>query len=329
LIIEALAKKKQVFASEIYEVKREINRLQSELKGIQILEDKALAEELERNSWMTYAYSSIFGPPKEPEGAKEERDMQRLHRRASKTIKEDKLSKMEDKLKGWNKKLSGVEKEIATEVSKRNERAMRAEREKQEAKRQEEAKARRKRQEEFMEQVRVRQAAAEAEAAQERAAVEAYRRAAEVRRKKEEDRRKREAKEAEEMQKRRDEMMRKLRAASQSTAPRQDGARAGASWASRTTPSASASAAASCHHRGWWDKVEHGSLMCENCHTAQRRFLFQCPDCRMKACADCRISLKKDGNPRRTPRTTQPRTNTRTFNPPPPYEEEFGYDWYD
>jgi hypothetical protein len=356
--IEGLAKRKQHFESEIFEVKRAINKLQSELKNIQTQEEKALAEERARNSWFTYAYSSVFGAPAEPEGAKQERDLQRLQRLASKTIKEKELSREEDKLKEWDDLLSGVEKAIAAEVASSQEKAKRAERDREEARQREELKAWRKRQEEFMEQQRANRAAAEARAAQERAAAEALRRAAEERRKKEEEeQRRREAKELEERRKvmaelmrkaeeaeqrrRREieereeryramaEMLRKRNAASEVPTFSQKGTKARAPR--QTKPTASSSA--SCQHRGWWDKVEHGSLLCQNCHEAQRRFLFQCPGCQMRACADCRISLK-GGKPRKA----QPRGNQRPWESPSPaydeshdqgYDDSFGFDWYD
>jgi len=390
--IEGLTKRKQHFASEIFEVKRVITRLQSELKNIQTEEEKALAEEQARNSWFTYAYSSVFGATKEPEEAKQERELQRLQRRASKTIKEKELSRKEEKLKEWNDLLSGVEKAIAAEISSRQERERRAEMEKEEARQREAVRAWMKRREEFMEQERAKHAAAEAREAQERAAAEAFRRAAEERRKKEEEerrqreakqaeqrrkmmadlqrkrqeeeeerrqreakqaeqrrkmmadlqrkrqeeeeRKKKEAREAEERRKAKvDEILRKLSATSQTSAKGQSGTKPRVPR--DTKPAASSSASAACQHGGWWDKVEHGSLLCENCCSTQRRFLFQCPDCRMRACAECRIALKKGGGRGRKAQTRGNQRSWEGFSPryeesyQESYEESFSYDWYD
>jgi hypothetical protein len=397
--LEGLAKKKQYFASEIFEVKRVITKLQSELKNIQTLEEKALAEERARNSWLTYMYSSVFRAPEEPEEAKQERELQRLQRLASKKIKENELSRKENKLKEWNAVLSGVEKAIATEISNSQERAKQAEREKEEAKRREEARAQKKRQEESIERERANRAAAEARAAQARAAAEASRRAAEERRKKEdeerrklwadilrkgreeEERRKREeeAKEAEAQRNRIAERLRKMNAALDAARLRQNGTRTSAvpeasAWRgngpstraardTRPTAASSSSASAACQHRKWWDKVEDGRLLCGNCHTVQRLFLFQCPDCQMRACAGCRIALKKSGG---NPRKGRPRGEWSSgsgsgsgsgvgarherrcacgevsmhdedfgydeglgYDESPGYDESFAYDWYD
>lgn len=172
LKLEGLAKKKQVFASGVFQAKRAITRLQSELKNIQTLEEKALTEEWARNNRFTYAYSFVFDASKEPEEAKQERERQHLQRVANKRIKEKELSREQEKLKEWNDLLSGVEQAIAAEISNSQERAKRTDRGKEEAKRQEEAKAYKKRQEEYMERERANRAAAEARVAQERAAEE-------------------------------------------------------------------------------------------------------------------------------------------------------------
>ncbi len=74
-------------------------RVQSKLKKIQELEDKALEEEQRWKSWFTYVYSSVFSTAEEPEGAKQERNLQWLQKQVSQTIKEKKLSRKEDKLK--------------------------------------------------------------------------------------------------------------------------------------------------------------------------------------------------------------------------------------
>ena len=92
-------------------------RLKSELKNIQTLEDKALAEERARNRWSKRAFSSVFDAREKLENAKQEREMQRLQRLASVTIKEKELSREGDKFEDLYGLLSGVEKEIAAEIS--------------------------------------------------------------------------------------------------------------------------------------------------------------------------------------------------------------------
>ena len=119
-------------------------RLKSELKNIQTLEDKALAEERARNRWSKRAFSSVFDAREKLENAKQEREMQRLQRLASVTIKEKELSREGDKFEDLYGLLSGVEKEIAAEIS--------ISREREERWRREELRAQIKREEEFREQ---------------------------------------------------------------------------------------------------------------------------------------------------------------------------------
>lgn len=47
-----------------------------------------------------------------------------------------------------------------------------------------------------------------------------------------------------------------------------------------------------CHHRAFWAKIS-GTGICQRCNRRVPWFLFQCPGCRMQACADCRTILKR------------------------------------
>ena len=56
-------------------------------------------------------------------------------------------------------------------------------------------------------------------------------------------------------------------------------------------PTASRSTNGTCKHSKFRPRVE-GRQTCSNCHAFQRRFAFQCPDCSMIACANCRQNLR-------------------------------------
>jgi len=150
-------KKKQIFESEIFEVKRVITRVQSELKKIQELEDKALEEERRRKSCSHTRTRLSSAQLRNQKEQSKKGTCQRLQRQASRTIKEKELSRKEDKLKEWNDLLSGVEKAIAAEMASSQERARRAEREREEARRREEARYWQRRQEELKETMRKQQ----------------------------------------------------------------------------------------------------------------------------------------------------------------------------
>jgi len=61
--------------------------------------------------------------------------------------------------------------------------------------------------------------------------------------------------------------------------------------ASNSSHRASASNGSTCRHDAFWPKLQ-GSHLCSNCHTIQTRFAFQCPGCKMIACASCLKSLR-------------------------------------
>ena len=49
-----------------------------------------------------------------------------------------------------------------------------------------------------------------------------------------------------------------------------------------------------CRHNSFWPKID-GSHLCSRCFTETRRFAFQCPGCKIVACASCRQILRNKG----------------------------------
>jgi hypothetical protein len=142
----------------------------------------------------------------------------------------------------------------------------------------------------------------------------------ERRQREEEERKKREAREDDELRKNLAEARRNMLSAQKDTLLRQHG-QTSTKAGGKTKPAAPS---ASCQHRGWWKRVEHGSLLCKNCHSSQRRWLLECPSCQMRACAECRKTLQKaDWKPHKS---QLPRADRRQNAQ---YEESAGYDAYD
>ncbi|KAL8926218.1 MAG: hypothetical protein Q9208_003121 [Pyrenodesmia sp. 3 TL-2023] len=46
------------------------------------------------------------------------------------------------------------------------------------------------------------------------------------------------------------------------------------------------------HDRLYWTRVEEGDLRCEDCETRQRTFIYECPNCHVRMCAECRGELR-------------------------------------
>ena len=224
------------------------------MKCLQDQDDEETRKERERNSWFTYLTSPIYGTKAETDEQKRIRETERLQRLASQSIKRSELQQKEARLESLESALRDTNSKIAAEKL-RYETEARA----QAAKRQEQLrKEQEKRRQEREQQERERQA--EKAAAQEKARREEAVRAA------------KQAQEAREAQER-------ARAARQAEAVRQAEA---ARQRQNTSP---------CQHKAFWPKLE-GSHLCGNCHSTTRRFAFQCPGCRMIACANCRQSLR-------------------------------------
>ena len=292
-----------------------VRKLVADLKRLQDQDDEDLKKEKERNSWWTYMTSSIYRQPKETENEKQEREIKRLQRLASRSIRENEFTQRKAKLQSLQDALQDVKSKIAAEKKKEEDEARAEAAKRQEHLRKEQEEKRRREEEEMRErwarwaktqEEQAAQAAKDAREAQER-----VRKAADERRKAEAEQRARTARAEEAARKARDQRHSTFQPEVPSyRAPR----------ASRT----SASNETTCRHEKFWAKIE-GSHLCSNCHSVQRHFAFQCPGCRKIACANCRQSLRgeKSGKNRHDYR----RNNYRSADYPPDFEYNyFDYD---
>lgn len=256
-----------------------VRRLVADLKRLQDQDDEELRKEKERNSWWTYMTSSIYSQPKETENQKQEREIKRLQRLASRSIKENELTQRKAKLQSLQDALQKVNSNIAAEKKKEEDEARTQAAKRQEHLRKEQEAKRRREEEEMRErwarwektqQEQAAQAAKEAREAQER-----VRKAADERRKAEAEERARTARVEEAARKARDQQRGTFRPETPSY----------------RTSRASTSSGTTCRHGKFWTKIE-GSHLCSNCHSIQRHFAFQCPGCSKIACGNCRQILR-------------------------------------
>ena len=270
-----LAQAKSRLDSDIFELSREIRRLNADLQRIQDEDEEDSREEKQRNSWWTYFTQ---GKVHETEEQIQKRDTTRLNRRHSKTIKESKLSEEKGRFQRLQSALQNTECKITIERQRVEERKRKEEEEARARKARMEQEAMNRRVQEMRERMareqkeyadRAARAAAEAREAQ--AAREAQERA-------------RMAAEAERRRKEAEERVRAMRAAEE------------AARKSRRTRESETATRSSCRHDKFWPKIE-GRQSCSRCHAVQSRFAFQCPGCRMVACASCRQELR--GNSKR------------------------------
>lgn len=304
--LEAL---KRRYNDDIFEVTRAVRKLIADLTRLQNKDDEDSREFRERNGWLAYLTSPIYGKQRETEDERMAREIERIQRLAIKRIKESelkeketKLNRLQDALRDANTKIAvengNAEGALQTQVRedklrKAQEASMKAERDmREELARLEEirVKAQKERAEREAKKAREAEAAWKAQEELERArkavAAERYKLEAKQAQKRQEEQEKKRKASAEINQKLTEERRRATHAAEE--AARNAQAQAAFMYGFSHAPNSTSS---SCKHEWFWPRVM-GSQQCQNCNLIQNRFAFQCPGCRMMACASCRQVLR-------------------------------------
>jgi hypothetical protein len=272
--------KKNHFDSLIIGIKRDIQRLQQEIRNLDNIIAAEAAEEAQKKSWGTWFLSPISKQPVDSEEEKARKDRIRQERKLEKDMKErrlewkkEDLSKEESRLQNAqakvdaadmvdNEKIQVIRDNIWFRETREREERERVEREKRARewkKQQEQQERREKRAREAAEALRKKQA--EERAAEQKRAWEA-----------EEERRKKQAAERAAEHKREVERARRRQKIIDDNAEKARQRRA------------------SCRHGGWWPKVE-GRTNCPECSESWT-YLLQCPGCDMKACPKCQYGIR-------------------------------------
>lgn len=278
------------YENQIFELNRVIRKLATDLKRLHDQDDEQLRKERGKDSWWAYIASPIYGKPaKETEEQKQQQETDRLQRLSSKRIKENDLARQETSLQSLKGNLQDVNGKIAAVKKKGTDAARAREADRQEhVRKEQEAKRRAEEQEEHERLAKIR--AEWAQRRTEETAAHAAKQAREAQ----------EAREAEERI-RRDQAARENQGAREAQQARHREHRARVARAAQTarnnmskpatTARSSAPKKTLCQHDAFWPKV-HGSHLCSNCYSVQRHFAFQCPGCKMIACAKCRQNLR-------------------------------------
>ena len=275
------------YDGEVFELRRNIRKLVTELKRLKDQDDEDVRKEREINGWWAYLTSPISGPVKETDEQKQERETNRINRLASKRIKESEMAEKEARLQRLQDALQDVNGRIADENKKVEDEKRRLEEEarvrklklEQEARdramremRERRAKLQREQAERAAKEAREAQAAREAWEEQERARIAAAAVAAARRHREAEER-------VEAMRRAAKERVKATQRAAEEATKKSQRERSGLRTQS------------TCQHKGWWPKVE-GRHLCAECHSMQNRFALQCPGCKMVACAGCQKNLR-------------------------------------
>ncbi|KAL1600100.1 hypothetical protein SLS59_006174 [Nothophoma quercina] len=278
------------YASSIFEIKREITRVEQEIANLNSILAAEAAEEAQKNSWTTWLLSPLYKKAVESDEEKARKDRARQERRIEKDMKERRLDDKKKFLKETEDSMIKSKAEFLA-ADQRDDVLIRNLKYKIQAignkQRQEREKAEQDRMAEQMRRQREDREKRKREAAELRRQQQA-----------EEQRRR------EEEQKRFDEMFRDIFTQARTSTTSSNSRERYASNTGTTT----------CRHDGWWPKIQ-GRTTCPTCYESWT-YLLQCPGCAMKACPKCQAAVR----PRRTNRRAPPRFRT----PSPTY-----WDWDD
>lgn len=291
--------------SSIFELQREIRRLEQEIKILSSIFAAEAAAAAQKNSWGAWLLSSIYKKVEDSEEEKGRKDRERQERRIEKDMKERRLESRKANLKVEQdvlrkkkeevdaadlcdkRKIQAIQHRIwAREQMERQEKE-RVERERLAKIRKEQQEQREKREREEAEMFRKLQA-------------EAF--AAELKRHEEEIRRRQQQQQRERREQRRHGgettgWTKFMRDAAQTHRERDTHFESNDRFASATSES-------SCRHHGWWTDVR-GRTVCPECYEIWP-YMLQCPGCQMKACPSCQARIR--------PKRRNMTRNTR--NPP-------------
>ena len=250
--------KRCVFDSSIFEIRRDIRRLEQEIQNLNSIAAAEVAEEAQKNSWGTWLLSPIYKKAAESEEEKSRKGRQKQERRIEKDMKERRLVLKDAEYRKQESLFREAQREAdaANLVDAGKIRALQA---KIQARASLERQERERVEREQM--ARIWKQQQEQQDKWEREAADALRR--------------RRAEEQAAWQKRQEEQAREWQTAFD------DGYQASEIL---------------CGHDGWWSKVQ-GRTACPECDVIWT-YLLQCPGCNMKACPKCQYTIRprRNGN---------------------------------
>lgn len=280
------------YENTIFESNRVIRQLQKTIADLAFIRKAEKDEDAAANSWGTWIMSPLYAKRTESEEEKQHKANERLMRLHNSNLKEQMLNVKMQKLKVWETDLEQARVRFETTdriydarvkaIQERINARRRAEQQDRMAEAQ--AALAKARQETYERQRREASAHAARQKAEQAAAWAEQVRTRKAR--EEEARKQQEARAAREEANRR-QTARETPQKNRTSAP-------------FSSPAAAQTSRIACSHDGWWPKVE-GRRACEKCSNTFR-FVLECPNCKMKACASCQHDLR----PKRSQQRKQP-----------------------
>jgi hypothetical protein len=305
--------KKTAFEAAIFELQRDVRRLEQQINSLNSIVAAEVAAEAQRNSWGAWLLSPIYRKAEDSEEDKERKSRERQERRIERDMKERRLqatvaaSREKEGLLNKakvevdaadcndNRKIGVIQNKINARAARERHEKERQERQKEEAERQRREQAERERQAKLRQQQQEQKRQRDHDAA-EAARIRAEAQSAEQVRQEEASARWRKTLDDEARQ------FRKRYAQSDHTNDyHHQGYTSG------------------CLHDGWWPKVQ-GRAACPECYDVWT-YLLECPTCPKKACPKCQAAIR--------PRISQGEARRRGKQYQRPASPVLGYDWYD
>ena len=101
-----------IFESSIFEIKREIRRLEQDIKGLDMILAAEAAAKAQENSWSTWLLSPIYKKAEDSDEEKARKDRVRQERRIEKDMKEWRLDANKARLKTTETSMRTLKAEI-------------------------------------------------------------------------------------------------------------------------------------------------------------------------------------------------------------------------
>lgn len=246
----------------MFELKRDIRRLENDIKGLVSIAAAEAAEIAQRNGWTAWLLSPVYKKVKDSEEVKEQKDRARQERRIEKDMKERRLQPLKATLASKEEELRIQQARYEVANMKDDQMIVQIQfviwqREDRQRREKEEAERVRRAQQREQQEKRDREAAE---------AREKY---------------------LEEIQRQAEERFRRLRKTYAYDVP-------------VPTVPLPHNRTSSCRHGGWWPKVQ-GRTECPRCDETWT-YLLQCPGCKMKACPKCQAAVRPPWQRHQRPR---------------------------
>lgn len=302
--------RRNVLEASIFELRREFQQLEQEIKYLASIAAAEAALEASKNSWATWVLSPFYKQVRESENGKARKEKECQERRTEKDLKERRWASQQAQLREQEEQMEQAKKDFdaagliddqaidAIEAKKRN-RDVQKQDEREMIERQRRAELLKQQQEQHARERRESERLVKEKLAK--------------RKKAQQEQWEKEAQRARDVLKKQQSKARAAESARQEEYRRSQQRRILHSGSSNGCTRKPYTSKSSCEHHGWWNKIL-GRAACPRCDDVWN-YMLQCPGCSTEACPKCQSEVR--------PRHVCWRDDSRPRSPSP-----WGYDHY-